>query len=96
MAIKTYTVQHSVDLWLGIDNDPEHGYITLNSISSSDPKENELIDVDGEYGCWDAGVEFKDGAIVCHGADGPSGGTHTGVVIVVPQRFVRSIKTESV
>lgn len=47
---------------------------------------------DGEFGCWDAGANFENGTLVLSGADGPSGGTHTGIRLVIAQHLITKLE----
>jgi hypothetical protein len=94
---RRYTVRHPVDVVLGRYEDGAGGYaFGLSYLESADPAEAALLDPDaGEYACWDAAVEFKDGALVATGREGPSGyGGGALVVLTIPQGLIRSLRTE--
>lgn len=96
---KTYTVKHPVDIVLAIGDWEDNGNsdLSLFTISSTDPTENDLIgDEDGEYVPWDAGVEFINSGLTISGNDAPSGGYEFNIVLVIPQSKIRSIKSERV
>lgn len=90
MATKTYTVKHLVNLDLLLT---ESGF-ALASIIGTDPEEAELISTDdGEYACWDAGVETTKTGFRIVGSDGPGGGTRgVTVELLVPYQLVRKME----
>lgn len=88
----SYTFKHPVNIELLF----QYAGLQLYSISSSDEDENFLIygeTGDGEFACWDAKVEIKDGNVIMCGNDGPCGGSHN-VKLTVSLELVEKLTIE--
>lgn len=84
----SYKVKHSIKLEL----DYECGDLILIAIESSDPKENKKLDENGKYCCWDGLVTVAGKYWIIDGFDGPGGGYHIPVRLIIPKDKIVSMK----
>ena len=92
--ILRYTVKHPISLEVSFEPaDGVSAFFMLYGIESEDAEENALLDGDnGKYACWDADVEWSKDYVTCSGADGPSGGRDTSVIIRIPRTLLKEFK----
>ncbi len=86
---REYTLQNPCRLDLEFTDE----YIGFWGVTSEDPAEDVLLGEDGPYCAWDAVVTFGPECLYVDGSDGPSGGTHVHIRLVIPQRLLRGIRT---
>ena len=88
--LKVYTVKHPIELIVGVD----HGELLLYGFESSDPEEQKLI-TEGEYQCWDAAALVTETEWIFEGSEGPGGGRHVEIKIIVPKNLITKINFET-
>lgn len=88
---KTYVVQHPIEITIGVDG----GALLLYGFDSSNEKEQKLLGEDGEYCCWDAAANVTDNEWTFDGFDGPGGGRHVVIRVVVPTKLIKKVNFET-
>lgn len=90
LMVKEYTVKHPVSI--AVEFEPAHrggkAYLGLLYITSTNKVEDELLNADGEFACWDGEILVDKDYFICMGADSPGGGAKTMVRILVPRNLV--------
>ncbi|XZE35335.1 hypothetical protein SH501x_000825 [Pirellulaceae bacterium SH501] len=91
---KTYTFRNPV----AIELDFAFGGLALTQIEPSDSIERLLVKGpngdDGEFFCWDAGVEIKDGMIICDGSSTP-GGMGEAIQLIIPLELATKLTIDA-